>query len=94
MAGAAPRWPHIRAARVRQHSPDPEYETKMEHLLACLRDAVAHPDEIELVFLDKMGYYRWPKEGAPGAKRHRHPHRWPTGMARTTQPKEPKVSRP
>ena len=54
---------HIRAARVRQHSPDPEYETKVEHLLACLRDAVAHPGEIELVFLDEMGYYRWPKEG-------------------------------
>jgi hypothetical protein len=37
---------HIRAAWVRQHRPDPEYAAKLEHLLACLRDAVAHPSEI------------------------------------------------
>jgi hypothetical protein len=54
---------HIRAARVRQHSPDPEYVDKLEHLLACLRDAAAHPGEVELVFLDEMGYHRWPAEG-------------------------------
>ncbi len=53
----------IRAARVRQHSPDPEYLAKLEHLLAYLRDAAAHPDQVVLVFLDEMGYYRWPKEG-------------------------------
>jgi hypothetical protein len=46
---------HIRAARVRQHSPDPTYEAKLTHLLACLRDAAAHPDEVVLVFLDEMG---------------------------------------
>jgi transposase len=54
---------HIRAAQVRQHSPDPDYLAKLEHLLACLRDAAAHPDEVVLVFLDEMGYYRWAKEG-------------------------------
>ena len=54
---------HIRAAQVRQHSPDPEYVAKLEHLLDCLRDAAAHPGEVELVFLDEMGYYRWPKAG-------------------------------
>jgi hypothetical protein len=54
---------HIRAARVRQHSPDPDYMTKVERLLSCLRDAAAHPDEVAVVFLDEMGYYRWPKEG-------------------------------
>jgi len=54
---------HIRSAQVRQHSPDPEYVTKLEHLLACLRDAAAHPGQVVLVFLDEMGYYRWPKEG-------------------------------
>jgi len=53
----------IRAARVRQHSPDPEYVAKVEHLLECLRDAAAHPTEVVVVFLDEMGYYRWPKEG-------------------------------
>ena len=71
---------HIRAAHVRQHSPDPDYLAKLEHLLSCLRDAAAHPDEVVLVFLDEMGYYRWPKEGhtwgqsapapAPLADRH------------------------
>ena len=54
---------HIRAAGVRQHSPDPEYVTKVERLLECLGDAATHPDEVVLVFLDEMGYYRWPKEG-------------------------------
>jgi transposase len=54
---------HIRAARVRQHSPDPEYLTKLEHLLSCLHDAAAHPDDVVLVFLDEMGYYRWPADG-------------------------------
>ena len=54
---------HIRAARVRQHSPDPEYVAKLDRLLECLRDAAAHPGEVEVVFLDEMGYYRWPAEG-------------------------------
>jgi DDE superfamily endonuclease len=54
---------HIRAARVRQHSPDPEYLAKLERLLECLRDAAAHPGEVEVLFLDEMGYYRWPAEG-------------------------------
>lgn len=53
---------HIRSAQVRQHSPDPEYVAKLDKLLACLRDASAHPDEVVLVFLDEMGYYRWPVE--------------------------------
>ncbi len=54
---------HIRSAQVRQHSPDPEYQAKLEHLLNCLRAAAQHPGEVVLVFLDEMGYYRWPKEG-------------------------------
>ena len=54
---------HIRAARVRQHSPDPDYLAKVDRLVECLRDAAAHPDEVVLVFLDEMGYYRWPAEG-------------------------------
>src|SRR6187431_2239892 len=48
---------HIRAARVRQPSPDPEYAAKLDHLLACLCDAAAHPGEVELVVLDAMGYH-------------------------------------
>ena len=49
---------HIRSARVRQHSPDPEYLTKLEHLLSCLRDAAAHPDEVVLVFLGQVSRQR------------------------------------
>jgi transposase len=59
---------HIRAARVRQHSPDEEYVAKLDRLLECLRDAAAHPGEVELVFLDEMGYYRWPTEGRTWAE--------------------------
>jgi transposase len=54
---------HIRSARVRQHSPDEDYAAKLDHLLSCLREAAACPGEVVLVFLDEMGYYRWPKEG-------------------------------
>src|SRR3954447_23545407 len=41
---------HIRAAQVRQHSPEPDYAAKLERLLACLQDAAAHPGDVELVF--------------------------------------------
>ena len=54
---------HIRSAQVRQHSPDSEYVAKLEHLLSCLREAAQHPDEVVLVFVDEMGYYRWPAAG-------------------------------
>ena len=64
---------HIRSAQVRQHSPDPEYQAKLEKLLSCLRDAAAHPDQVVLLFLDEMGYYRWPKEGRSWAAAAPHP---------------------
>jgi hypothetical protein len=54
---------HIRMAQVRQHSPDPDYLAKRDHLLDCLHEAASQPDEVVLVFLDEMGYYRWPAEG-------------------------------
>jgi hypothetical protein len=53
----------VRSARVRQHSPDPEYQRKYDHLLSCLHHTAQHPETIVLVFLDEMGYYRWPAEG-------------------------------
>ena len=49
-----------RAARVRQYSPDPEYAAKEAQLLRCLHEVARHPTEVALVFLDEMGYYRWP----------------------------------
>ena len=58
------RWKiRLRSPQVRQHSPDPDYSAKVDHLLACLQQARAHPDEVVIVFLDEMGYYRWPTAG-------------------------------
>jgi transposase len=59
----------LRAGRIRQYSPDPAYVAKRDHLLACLRDALLHPQEVVLVFLDEMGFYRWPEPGADWATR-------------------------
>lgn len=55
------RW---RAAQVHYYSPDPEYRPKLAHLLACLREAAAKPGAVELLFIDQMGYYRWPDTAA------------------------------
>jgi transposase len=42
------------------HSPDPEYHRKWKAILQASMDAVNHPDEIVLVFLDEFSYYRQP----------------------------------
>jgi transposase len=56
-----------RNARVQQYSPDPEYLAKVERLLECLREAARAPGEVVVVFLDEMGYYRWPDPGSDWA---------------------------
>jgi hypothetical protein len=61
---------HLRSARVQQYSPDPDYLAKEARLLACLRAAAERPADIALVFLDEMGYCRWPaaaRDWAPAA---------------------------
>ena len=50
----------LRSAQVQQCSPDPDYVAKEAHLLACLQAAAATPDEVVALFLDEMGYTRWP----------------------------------
>jgi len=50
----------LRSARVQLYSPDPDYQSKVDHLCTCLRDAARHPEAIVFLFLDEMGYYRWP----------------------------------
>src|SRR5579859_25012 len=50
----------LRSARVQQYSPDPTYDEKERHLLACLEEAARFPDEVVVLFIDEMGYYRWP----------------------------------
>jgi hypothetical protein len=50
----------LRSVQVQLRSPDPEYTSKTAHLLACLRTTAQQPKTQVLVFLDEMGYYRWP----------------------------------
>jgi transposase len=42
------------------HSPDPAYRAKWTAILRAFTDAVEHPDEAVLVFLDEVSYYRQP----------------------------------
>ncbi len=51
----------LRCARVQAYSPDPAYEQKVERLCAVLREASQAPDERVVVFVDQMGYGRWPE---------------------------------
>ena len=50
----------LRSGMVQHYSPDPEYVTKYEYLIKCLNEAATMPDRVALVFLDEMGYARWP----------------------------------
>ena len=54
----------LRSGVVQHYSPDPEYIPKYENLCKCLYEAATMPDRVALVFLDEMGYARWP-EPAP-----------------------------
>jgi transposase len=51
---------HWRPQRDQFYSPDPDYAAKVAHLERCLREAMRRPEEVVVVFLDEMGYYRWP----------------------------------
>ena len=42
------------------HSPDPDYHRKWKAILQAFLDAVNHPDEVVIVFLDEFSYYRQP----------------------------------
>ena len=50
----------LRSARVQHYSPDRDYEAKEARLLACLEQVAGEPEGRALLFLDEMGYYRWP----------------------------------
>jgi transposase len=59
----------LRAARPHPYSPDPDYAAKNDRLLAVLAEAAARPEEVVVVFLDEMGFMRWPQPAptfAPG----------------------------
>lgn len=45
---------------VRLWSPDPAYTRKVRRIQTVLRHAAADPRHVVALFLDEMGYYRWP----------------------------------
>lgn len=51
----------LRTGVVQHYSPDPEYISKRDILYKCLNEAAMMPGRLELVFLDEMGYARWPE---------------------------------
>jgi transposase len=50
----------LRSARVQQFSPDPEYGRKLLDLEMALWEARRYPRTVVAVFLDQMGFTRWP----------------------------------
>ena len=50
----------LRSGRVQLYSPDAEYAVKVERLEECLAQAARAPKTHAVVFLDEMGFYRWP----------------------------------
>lgn len=56
------RWGlELRSGRVQHYSPDPGYAEKEAKLLRCLNEAACFPEELIFLFMDEMGYYRWPE---------------------------------
>lgn len=53
----------VRTASVQQYSPDPEYTSKVAQLLTYLRQTAQAPEQTVFLFMDQMGYYRWPEPG-------------------------------
>ena len=50
-----------------QRDPDPEYAVKGANLEMCLWEARRYPEDVAAVFLDEMGYTRWPDPAADWA---------------------------
>jgi transposase len=50
-------WKH---GYVRLWSPDPAYARKVRHIKKVLKQAASDPRHVVALFLDEMGYYRWP----------------------------------
>lgn len=53
----------LRSARVQQFSPDPAYADKLIDLEMALWEARRYPRSVVAVFLDEMGFSRWPDPG-------------------------------
>ena len=50
----------LRSARVQQYSPDPDYAEKLIDLEMALWEARRFPATVVALFLDEMGFTRWP----------------------------------
>jgi transposase len=50
-----------RSGVVQRYSPDPDYIIKRDNLFKCMNEFAMDPGRIALVFLDEMGYARWPE---------------------------------
>src|SRR5262249_17721528 len=59
----------LRSGRVQQFSPDPAYADKLIDLEMALWEARRYPRAVAAVFLDEMGFARWPDPAPdwPGA---------------------------
>jgi transposase len=51
----------LHSSCARLFSPDPDYTSKVRRLHRCLRDAARHPATVVALFLDEVGYQRWPE---------------------------------
>lgn len=51
----------LRSSLVQHYSPDPDYLARQAYLLQVLHCAVADPLRYIVLFIDEMGYYRWPQ---------------------------------
>jgi hypothetical protein len=74
-----------RTARSQLFSPDPADLTKRDHLLACLAEAAVTSDHVVVVFLDEMGFTRWPEPGPDWMEPGRPGVRPGRGLAGGTQ---------
>jgi transposase len=54
----------LRSARVQQFSPDPDYQAKRIDLEMALWEARRYPRSVAAVFIDEMGFARWPEPTA------------------------------
>jgi hypothetical protein len=51
----------LRPRRAHRYSPDPEDARTVARLEHGVREAVRQPEEVVVVFLDELGYRRWPE---------------------------------
>lgn len=58
----------LRMGRHQAYSPDPEYQPKRQRLLSVLAQAGADASHSIVLFLDQMGYHRWPEPAVDWAQ--------------------------